>query len=417
MSLIFRRIISSIVNGTLIFFFLCLVSTAIAIVFWFYPVKSSIDLSIFYLIFAFSYTMIGSLGISSLPRIGSILTGIKINKIGTQNNKSLSIFSRTILFYLLPVASLTMAQFLFFILAGHDKAKNIFLFVPSAFISMIVLLALPISIVIGKGRQGIHDYLTGIIICRKNEKYDHITTQKNIIKKTLIVASILSAIIIFVLLKLIFHFNYQNTILRMATSNEDKGQYFEEIKNIDSVMPNTPIDIRSYELSDGIMWWVDLTPDVEKRINYNRSIGLTQLNVLDLLGYGININKTRNSIDLINIDRNKSKEISPGANKLEVSFFVDTGAFYYEEIKNKIYKSFKNSLLEIASKYDIEIIQLRFIRLMKIGYISIGFCDERYITSDGKMWRDNNMLSLPIILTIDNRITRKGLLIIGADLS
>ena len=211
-------------------------------------------------------------------------------------------------------------------------------------------------------------------------------------------------------------FKIQNIIFNVADRTPEQGIHIPIIQELDSLIPITPIQYRSYDFADDIRWWVDLTSDAREQIRVNKEIGLTHLNVVDLLGYGFSVKKLKEPVSLLHIDRVRTKIIPAGSEIISVFLFMDVGAFYYPEIKEKIHSYFATYVTPYASRHKFDAIRVKSLRITKVGFAELGFFDEFYLTDDDIMWRDEELAYSPVIFNIDSRLAANGMLITSTDL-
>jgi len=91
MNLIWRRLLSSLINGTIIFLLLTSISIIAAFVLWFVALRSTLDMKWFYLLFAATYSLFGSLSTRLLPKLGGFLARIQLREVEPNKRKVIRI--------------------------------------------------------------------------------------------------------------------------------------------------------------------------------------------------------------------------------------------------------------------------------------------------------------------------------------
>jgi len=384
MKLILKRLLSSSINGFVIFLILLIISLITAEFLWFFPLSSSIDMKYIYLFFSLIYSIGGALNLLKLAKLGSSITGIKlivVNKL----NKKLSIVIRISLFYLIPVTIYLLWKFISNTINDDgNRTVIMMLLFPSLFIAIFTIILIPLSVIIGRGYRGIHDYYSGVIVLNKGQTLPSNFQLKdsNLVFKSLIINVFVSFVITLILFKTYLFFTGPELIYKIADSNNTKGQYFEDIKYIDSVIGRDYLENRSYYLFGDLRWWIDLYGDDSKKIKHNKSIGLHDSIIFDLLGYGIKLHKLDFDIKLTEMEnRIMNTSLYKGTPILSVYFFVDTGIFYFDEMKYSLVNKFKWDFMRIANHYDINTINYNIVRIIRVGLVSIGFKDSIYTTT------------------------------------
>ena len=209
---------------------------------------------------------------------------------------------------------------------------------------------------------------------------------------------IISLVLTFIVHTTIFGFGVQSFIYP-GTNRDSQITELKQLANkFDSAFPVTPIKYRKYAVQEGFKYWIDLTNiPMYQRLKVAESIGLKDLDRLDLLGYGLKNSQLFYPIELIDMNRELSKTIPAETNIFSLFLFVDGSAFYEQEILEVIQKYFIEKMLEFDIAKENKVWQIKIIRQIKVGIVTIGFFDEIYMTNDGKFWRDKSSIYLPVI--------------------
>ena len=417
MKLIFKRLVSSTINGTIILFFFIIISFFVACFFWFFPFYSDINMKYFFVIFSIGYTLIGSMSKCVLPGLGRRITGIEIRGVmgNTPTHIKTRIFIRTILFYTMPIGLLYTLNLPFQKIVDGEPKMALLLMAPILFFAFSSSLIIPISILIGKGQQGIHDAFTGILTCTGNKIKTPVVHPKNLTVRSIIATSIISAIFMACFFTFLSFFKLQDMIFKFVNIAENKGTNCSIVQELDSLIPATPLKYRSFVIENDFKWWVDFSKDKKVLIDFNKAIGLKQLNLLDLIGYGFSIEKLQKPMNLIDVGRSKTSTLSEGSTVLSFFTFVDIGAFYHSDIIKQIDKYFEPYVNKYAVSIKCDALRIKTIRIVKVGLIKIGIFREFYINNEGA-WHSVENLYYPYIIDINSRLINRESLIINSDL-
>ncbi|MGA9109999.1 MAG: RDD family protein [Smithella sp.] len=390
MSLILRRFLASLINGTIISIILFIISYVIASVLIFIPLTSHIQMTWFYIAFATTYSIFGGLGIGWLPTLGKRI--MKIHRIEIKDNfsKKIKIIFNIILFYFLISALISLP------LKGipiKDFYSLYFTFNMLVFIKLCAGLAIPISIFIGNGKQGLHDALSGLLVCKESNATDNnnLLDIKTLFSRTFIITTIISLIVTFIIIKFTITNNYHNKVIDFA-NNESRL-----VAKFDSIIPIK--NNRGYcnDTNHGFTWWIDLTSDTNEKNHLNKAIGFEYSN---LIGFGYNINSLRSPLTIVDIDKISQRTIPAGTEILSIVLFGNGKFFhFYEdriEASNYVFKLLKG--IDIVK--NINIYRLKMVHNVKVGFLTLGFYDEYYLIKDGYKGRKKNVLNNDQIIFI-----------------
>lgn len=422
MGLVYRRILASFINSIILLIIVILLCFLIGATLWFFPFRSYLNLNWFFVIFAVFYSTLGNLGKGGLPPIGGKIAGIRLSNVVNAPIKYFQILFRNILYVLAPVTIL-MA---FKLMPNIYNIKNTGVYFGILTVSFVVMffsiLLIPISILVGRGQKGLHDAVCKLTVSRKESNVQSNLTTKHIFSRSLLWAFLGSLLLTFAAHAAIFGVGFQ-PFLYPGTNRDTQTTEIENFSNeLDSIFSITPIKYRHIDTQEGFKWWVDLYLDIPERLKVNEAIGLKGLNRLDVLGYGIKISKLFYPIELVDMDRESSKVIPAGTNVFSLFIFVDSGAFSQGEIRRVINEYFQKKIAAINVAQSSDVWQIKIIRQVKVGVVTLGFFDEIYITKDGGFWgekyqwRDKSSINLPVISNIHTRSIFIGTFITSIDL-
>ena len=395
LSLVLRRLGAFAINVLIIFFILSLLYVVIAGVLWFCPFRSSLHLTYFSVTFCLLYSMLGDMGLLKLPSLSKHMLGLKIIETRKAFSKPFKAIIRIGTYYFsLASAFLYLAS----IFLGIDsKEKGLFWLPFSTFISYFQLL-IPISILVGRGEEGLHDRLAGVkILTQKGASSGEV---KGLLSKSLSVTLGVAIILMLLTTKQLFSSGLINTFYHPPDAS-----IMEVIHELDTIVPETPIESRKYEPKPEILkWWVDISDKPQMKVKIGDHLGLKGLDVVFLEGYGYSIAKTVKPISLISLDQDKRTTLQQGSDLLTLHFFVGSGFLYRQELVDKI-TSYAINRLTSAYKLvgAMGAIRIKITQIVKAGYWEVGFFNEVYFVRTGGFWRDVKNTFFPVIFTIDTR--------------
>lgn len=399
--LIFRRFFASVINSAIAFFVLLFISFLTGCYLWFLSPKCYIEFKWFYVVFAVLYGTFGNLGWYTIPPIGGRITRTTLKSKRNTITKFFQYFTRNLLYIFFPVIIIFSSPNLSSLIKTENRGLFYISITLGLFFMFFSTLILPISIIVGKGRQGLHDKICGLVLCSKSDhEYQEIPGRKLLYTSSLY-ALFLSIVLTIACHAWFFGFSYDKILF----PGEERQKYTTEIesftKELEKIYKAESLKHRKTYISDGLTWWVDLESDVKERIHAAQEIGLKDLNTLDLLGYGVKIYDTDHQIDLIDLKRENTKIIPYGSRIFSIFIFVDSGIFYQKELEQIVIKYFVDKTLDTDLGTNSDAIRVKVIRLVKAGVVKLGFFDEFYLTPGVKSWRSKEMLDLPIIVDLE----------------
>lgn len=400
MGLIFRRFLASLINGIIIFISFTLISVIFAFWLFFSPYWIEIDLKWFFLIFAISFSVMGNLKVGLLTKLGGKIAGIQLHETNPKPNKYIKVLIRITFFYFFAFISIIIYNYYFNVLFKTVDLKIQYILFPFTSLGLFFLiLVIPISIIIGKGIQGIHDVISNLSVSTKEDAIGELTSpKKGVATRSIVTTFIVSIIATSLMLYLMINFNIHKNLFDMSYG-EGQNKLEKIIEKIDLIIPSTPIRYRSYEIFGGIKWWVDLKSDDHERNNFNKIIGIKGVDALGLLGYGFYIEKSKKDILLLNIDNDKKRLIPENTNMITCSIHVDK-VIFYPELMDKVFRYFIKNILSSDISTEVDVICLKAIYSVKVGNIHAGVFDEYFITRDRQAWRKKNIIDYPIFVNI-----------------
>lgn len=421
--LVLRRLLSSSINAAFILLFLILGSICVAFFLFIGPFLPYLDTKLAALLFSITYSVLGAYSIGLLPRLGNIIARIGTLETRQSPSRKIKIVIRLSLFYLAP-------PFMFFVLsyplrasvAINEKAFTLILF--TMFCIIFSLSVIPISIIIGKGRQGLHDALAGLEVCKlHSQSSGDFLPIKTLASRTAIFSFILSfiiIIIIFVAMQGRAFAHFRAYVIGYAGEHDNKTKIEKLSDDFASIIPNSPLKCNKFEILDSIRWWVDLTCSDSESAPLLRDIGLPLMNSLDLQGYGFGITKLEKAVSLLDMDRQVRDMLPEGSKVLSVYLFLGDGIFYYPELKAIVEDYFLRMLRQHKIIHEFSIFRIKMVRMVKTGILEFGYFEEYYLYQ-GLMWRDEEHLYLPIIFNWErgnfNYPGENGSFITGRDLN
>lgn len=402
MGLILRRVAASFVNGFVILLVLGAFYHFIAFILWFFvPMKSHLSMDVFSILFVGLYSYCGNMNIGWVPALGGRIAKISLQETTVALKKPAKVVVRLVLYYLSPLILIFVAQSPLRLFHG-DPSEMPFLSSILIYLATLATLMIPISVIVGGGHQGLHDALSGLSITGTNRS-DAVKRIpfRSLLTRTFIVATIASIVVTFGALKLSIALNAHKSMLSWATNGPEKKRVEQAVAEFDSIITITPKNLRSYDVAEGFRWWVDLTTDIPERVRLNRKIGLKGVDQLDLLGYGFSIKTLTESINLINANRDAKNTLTAGTKVFSVFLFYDAAAFSSREIASVITGYFRKyvNATPVASWADV--IRVKAARIVKVGFVKIGYYDEWYMIDNTEYWRDENTVTIPVVADMD----------------
>jgi hypothetical protein len=401
-ALIFRRFTATIINTLIATSVILLISYLIGSLLFFLPNSSSyIEFKWFYVVFAVLYGTFGNLGWFTLPPIGGKLTKLTLRSRYNQILiKFLQYFARNSLYIAFPAIILFFSPNFFSLIKSENRGLYYIAITIGLFFVFFSVLFQPISIIVGKGKQGVHDKICGLIQCSKYDPACQEIPWKNLLYKSTLWSAFLSILLTVAFHSFVFGFNYDKILF----PGKERDKYTTEIENLKTDIEKTfkaeSLKHKKTDTTDGFTWWVNLEPDVKERIKVAEEIGLKDLNKHDLLGYGIKIYDTDHPIDLIELNEKSTKTITNASTIFSIFVFVDAGIFYKKELQGAMINYFVNKAVDANFVTNNDVIRVKFIRLVKAGFIKLGFFDELYLTP-GKLWRSKEQLYSPLIFDLE----------------
>jgi hypothetical protein len=397
MTLILRRALASIINIILAFFVLLFICYSAGCFLWFFPLWSYLDLTYFYPIFGVTYATLGSLGLFTIPPIGSRLAGTSLRGRATGIKRIFQLILRNTLYISLPtflVYAIPQAPSLVDL-----ENRGIFFLAITLGLSVMFfsLLIIPISIIISGGQQGLHDKISGLTLCKRSSSEAQEYPTKKLIYRSALLSSSLSVLLTLFFHATIFGFKYDDILFPGEGRKSFTDAMKDLSKELDTTFKASDFKKRYTHVLDGFIWWVDLYDDINERLKASEAAGLKGLNQHDLLGYGVRIYDTYIPVNLINMSRDKTRLIPEGSRIFSVIIFTDNGIFLQKELQQLVVHYFFDKSLELSSAKSSDAIKIKVVRFVKAGFVKLGFFDEFYFTPDGSMWRSEAMLDLPII--------------------
>jgi hypothetical protein len=269
--------------------------------------------------------------------------------------------------------------------------------------------------VVGRGKQGIHDVMAGVAICRVGQSVGELVSRKKLIVLSSIVATVLAFAITIMAMKVFSLVGFDSMLIDYSIGGKQKIEADSSVKELDSVWPATPLKCRSYDLKYGISWWVDLTCDPKEQKRFVQEVGLQDWNSTDLLGYGISVKPLSLPIILINEERTENQVLPVNSEILTVHIFVDSGAFFFPEIMAIVDRYFSSRFNASSFRRRYPIFRVKVTHMVKVGFVEVGFFREMYFLTTGH-WRNGAYSRWPRIVNFDSRFLGPNRPLVAADI-
>ena len=175
MGLIFRRILASFINSVIALILIIIICFLIGATLWFFPIRSYLNMNFVFLIFAVAYATLGNLGKGGVPPIGGRIAGIKLVTTTASDTPSFfQILIRNILYIIAPAMILTASNLMPNIFDIENTGIYFGIITIAFIIIFFSILLVPISIVVGQGKKGLHDVVCKLAVSKRssNEKSD-----------------------------------------------------------------------------------------------------------------------------------------------------------------------------------------------------------------------------------------------------
>ena len=385
-ALIARRAAAALVGALVVLIaFACVVMIAVA---WLWHSAATPHLQLGWLLLAasFCFSLLGSLHIGFTPPLGKKLARLEELETTQLTRKSLKIALKLALYYGVPIASYFVAvRTIRLVYADGRDASDVLLPLILAAGTFAALL-IPVSVVIGRGAQGLHDILSGLSVVAKGGVKEERRPLRSVAVPTIALAAVLSFLAAPLELQLLKRAGHS---LRVHEDPEVRSL----VLRVDSAIPQLPTECRHYIAGVEFRWWVDLTCDTSKRIAVGRELGLKGTNSLDLLGIAIRIHKYGVPVPLVSLDRNQFSEVPALTPMVSVYVFADAALYQFPETRNVVQAALLERLRQERVTRGFPVVQVRFVRMLKVAFLEVAEYDN-YYWYKSQYWRETEEVDM-----------------------
>ncbi len=403
--IVLRRFLSALFNGIILLTILLSTQLALASILFVVGKTGDYDVFVYVAVFSVCYSLLGALGIGFLPSLGSKIAGISV----VAHNTSVSLCVRKLvrqLAYMVLVSAPLASIFVNHIIPGEQYSH----FRISASIVAIISLAFvtPVSIMISRGKSSLHDYIAGTRISRHGVEHDGEYFWNFKLFFCTVAASLCVGLLLFTV--------YQG--LAVKAIGIDMVEYFRRVglaykatgvvvdykKYIGTSDFEIPEEILYVQANDGLLWYADINKDPDFRRKIVKLIGCNSLRDDALSGFGVKVFQPRHDKSLESFDRDS--RIVLGKADIACTVYANvSSSVAYDCYKSKRVRDFVvNKLIPSATLqkiYESGVLRIKTLCYTRVGVVTAGYCDDRYITRDNRQWRSEyTFLVPPFILNL-----------------
>lgn len=385
LALLARRLGSAVVGAVILGTAILVALLALVAVLWFTATAVHFQLGWLLLIASFTFSLLGSLSIGILPPLGKKLCRIEQVETRPSPERTAKITLKLLLFYLIPASTLYSLIFFTDYLQFGDRASSELLLPLQLVAANFATLLIPISIVLGRGAQGIHDVASGLSVRPKGSSEIRATQLSRLLAPSIAYTALIAFLLTPIELSVFTRFGASPTPLM------SEEEVTAVTRRLDGIFLAVPAHCRRAFSAVDFRWWVDLTCGLSERIAFGKSLGLKGSKARDVLGVGFRLFRQSAPIQLISLDGNEKKEVHAGTPILSAVVFTDVGVFQYSENKTTIRKLLFAGFHRQGLLSEFGVIHVRITRMIKVAFLVVSVYDDHYWTPR-QIWRNADEL-------------------------
>ncbi|WP_439389332.1 hypothetical protein [Ideonella sp. YS5] len=332
--------------------------------------------------FTFAFSFLGSMGKGTLPPLFKHLLKLEEVAIDGTKPRAIRVLIKLALLYFTPVAMLYLMSIGIAGLYFGDDDGRFALFPLLVFSAAFASALIPLSVVIGKGKQGIHDVVAGLSVVSAGTTAEYSRQTAPLLWKSVAVAAAVALAATIVLL----------SVFAKAHATHRPIYIGDELKSrvarYDAMFPGLPQDCRKHFSSATFWWWLDLGCGTAAQEDVGRSLGLEPWERQLLLGIGFREYRYPISIPLISLDRKSTVEIAAEAPMIAITVFTEAALFHYPERRRMLQQHILERALRQGLLTDFRAGKFKFVRMIKVAFLTITVYDE-YIVMNDRVWRQD----------------------------
>jgi len=323
--------------------------------------------------------------------IGKKLFGLKI----MSKDKSYSFRRSFLRVFIFICISLFINYCYFEIASNFIDIYNFVKFWPFALAGFIfIILFLPVSIIFGNEKRGMHDILSGTQVVFKKDKTDDVSNDR-IYKKKAFYLTLLCTLIIsltsVLLLKIVDKTMFGGGLIASCEkylrvqwpklSLKDSGDAISGFKKIFDGVP------AEFEMSssnaDGQHFSLAVKPSNKSRSLLGDIFKLPPVMKYTVFAYSFSLSRTHDSLNLINVNTAQLLNIPPNVPIIYCGIFLDANG--YNSSVTRITIAFKTierikKTLKIAR--EVPIICVKIAKKVNVGWVELENCEKYYAVTD-----------------------------------